>query len=158
MPCRLLDPTQVLLVGILLATGQCSSVESPSSSDMPAGWQVTATGTSSPYSTHTNRHKPPPCLGCECRAGRGLQVFSAGSSAQPTLQGLPQATSFQALEAGFPLWSYGLLPIRTAQLSAPFLFNRAADISPRHYVQGTGGKRCQWKADSGRGGALVSCQ
>lgn len=110
------------MVGSLRATGRCSSVER-------LNWVFSlrqqAGRTELSLSTHTHRQKPPHEFGLSAGAGR-----SAGSSAQPTLQGLPQATSFQALEAGFPLWSYGLHPIRTAQLSAPFFCNSAVMSLP----------------------------
>lgn len=101
------------------------------------------------HSAHTHRQEPPPqSQSVSARAGRGLQVFSAGSSAQPLhppSRGLPQATSFQALEAGFPLWSLGLHPTGTAV----FFCSRVADIFPRYQVQEIDGKRYQWKVDSG---------
>lgn len=130
--------------------GTVQQCRTPELLGIPVSADGRLAGMSSPYNTHTHSQKPPPRVWIvSAGAGRGLQVFSAGSSAQPTLQGLLQATSFQELEAGFPLWSYGLHPIRTAQLSAPFFCNRAAGISPRQHVPGTGGKRYQWKEDSG---------
>lgn len=45
---------------------------------------MTVTGKSSPSSTHTHGQEPPPQeRSVSAGAGRGLQVFSAGSSAQP---------------------------------------------------------------------------
>lgn len=90
------------------------------------------------------------------RAGRGLQVFSAGSSAQPLhppSRGLPQTTSFQALEAGFPLWSCGLHPTGSSTL---FFCNRAVDIFPGQQVPTGGGTNGRQTAEHPLGGPLVS--
>lgn len=105
-------------------------------------------GMSSPYNTHTHCQKlpPPPSLDCECRGRQVCRCFLQEALLSPPSRACHRPLPSRHWRQAFLC---GLHPIRTAQLSALFFCNRAAGISPRQHVPGTGGKRCQWKEDSG---------